>query len=96
MVSLVAAVVVVALLLAGRCSAQDHGPDENYITMNTYRTFVANPCVTLSDRSGPVGCRSEPDTWLENEAGAPDCFLLFSRSAEWWHLGPPASRHERS
>ncbi len=53
-----AVLALVALLGPCGCAAVDHGPNAETVQGAIYSTFVGNPCVTLSDRNGPLGCRS--------------------------------------
>ena len=37
------------------------GPGASWLRDQTYRSFISNPCVTLSDRHSSLGCRTLPD-----------------------------------
>jgi hypothetical protein len=53
----VAPTAILCLLIVAQCTA-DSVPDENHIQGLIYKNYVGNPCVSLSDRNGPIGCRS--------------------------------------
>ena len=42
-------------------SMPDHGPESNWINEQIYHTVTANPCVSLSDDKGAIGCRTPKD-----------------------------------